>query len=454
MIEIETIVRARLERRYPAPKRDPDWNDVLERLASTERVGSRRGPNALAPRLLRQRFVLVGAVALAAAAAALVLVAPWRGGPSFVQQALAAVGTGRYVHAVLQTPEPYSQFLDLATGKTRLSVNGPEFVYDTKTGAFESRAVFDGVVFPSEEGPDPAVKNFASGYRTALRNGDARIIGETTVNGRKAKIIRFPIRFRVPPARVSTSGLLRGGKLDTNPFNEHSFFEDVAVDTSSRSPLWIRSAIRQFDRRTGRYPVVESPCPCRRIVSITSSDKRPTLPRPHKITPTMRGGIGGEATDLRRLDPADATAAFRHTAFWVGRTFEGTTLQKLRLQQLAHWPLNGAFKIIPAKGTLPEGGKIGGLGLRLDYRGDKASLEIDQSPSFEVAYGFVGRWTLPPHGQARLICGDYCGEKPSRHEQIWYAQFRKSGLFIRIRSKSRSLVVRAALALAPIPSRG
>jgi hypothetical protein len=448
MIEIETIVRARLEHRYPAPTRDPDWTDVLERLASTERVGPRRWLSALAPRLLRQRFVLVGAVALAAAAAGLVLAAPWRGGPSFVQQALAAVGTGRYVHAVLQTSEPYYQFLDLATGKTRLSVNGPEFVYDTKTGAFESRAIFDGVAFPSDEAPDPAVTNFASGYRNALSNGDARIIGETTVNGQQAKIIRFPIRFALP-----------GGKPDKNSFERHSSFEDVAVSEESHAPLWVRTAFRQLDPRHARardlerrFPIVVSPCPCRRLVSISSSNKRPTLPRPHKISPRDYD-VGGEATDLRRLDPADAQVAFRHVAFWVGRTFEGTTLQKVRLQRLAHWPLDGAAKIIPAKGTLPPGGKIGGPGLRLDYRGDKASLEIDQSPSLEPAYGFVPAWASPPLGQASLNCDDCAANRPPGREH-WYAQFRKSGLFIRIRSKSRSLVVRAALALAPIPSRG
>jgi hypothetical protein len=164
--------------------------------------------------------------------------------------------------------------------------------------------------------------------------------------------------------------------------------------------------------------------------------------------------VGGEATDLRRLDPANAQVAFRHAAFWVGQTFEGTTLQEVRLQRLAHWPLNGAAKIIPAKGTLPAGGKIGGPGLRLDYRGDKASLEIDQSPSFEAAYNFIAPWALPPLGQARLNCDDCASNRSPGGGQIWYAQLRKGGLFIRIRSTSRSLVVRAALALAPIPSRG
>ena len=440
MTDIDVIVRDQLDRRYPVPEGDPDWSDVLGRLARTEDVAPRSGWSALLPRLLRRRFVLAGAVALGATVAALVLVAPWRGGPNFVQQALGAVGQGRYVHAILQTPERYYRFLDLKTGKTRPSVSGPEFVYDTKTGAFKSRGIFDGVVFRSDQAPDPAVTNFASGYRNALRNGDARIIGETTVNGRRAKIIRFPIPQRDPTT----------GKVYKN-----FVFEDVAVSADSYAPLWVRVATRQFDSRTRDYtgPVVASPCPCRHIVSINSSNRRPTLPRPSKISPRVYD-VGGEATDLRRLDPRDAPAAFRHAAFWVGQTFEGTTLQKVRLQRLAHWPLNGAAKIIPAKGTLPAGGKIGGPGLRLDYRGDKASLEIDQSPSFEAAYGFIAPWTLPPLGQARLNCDDCASNRSPGHGQIWEAQLRKGGLFIRIRSTSRSLVVRAALALAPIPSRG
>jgi len=448
MTEIETIVRAQLDRRYPAPRRDPDWNDVLERLAVTERVVPRRGLSGLALRLLRQRFSVVGAVALAAAAAILVLVAPWRGGPSFVQQALAAVGAGRYVHAVLLTTEANPVFVNLTTGHTRPSTNGLDFVYDTRTRAIESRSLFDGVPFAATVAPEPAVTHFASGYRNALSRGEARIVGKTTAYGQKAKIIRFPIRSRLP-----------SGKLDTYSFEQHSFFEDVAVSERSYAPLWIRTASRELDSRhahdpdlTRRYPIVAQPCPCKRVVLLNSSNTRPTLPKPHKPSPV--GTIGGEATDLRRLDPADATAAFRHATFWVGRTFEGTTLRKVRLQQLAHWPLNGAFKIIPAKGTLPEGGKIGGPGLRLDYRGDKASLEIDQSVSEEPAYGFVPGSVLPPLGEARLNCED-CVTNPSPgHGQIWEAQLRKGGLFIRIRSTSRSLVVRAALALAPIPSRG
>jgi hypothetical protein len=321
-------------------------------------------------------------------------------------------------------------------------------VYDTRTRAVESRSLFDGVPFTATVAPDPAVTHFASGYRIALRRGEARIVGETTAYGQKAKILRFPIRSRLP-----------SGKLDKYSFEQHSFFEDVAVSERSYAPLWIRTAVRELDPQhahdpdlTRRYPIVAQACPCKRVVLLNSSNTRPKLPKAHKPSPV--GSVGGEATNLRRLDPADATAAFRHVAFWVGRTFEGTTLRKVRLQQLAHWPLNGAFKIIPAKGTLPEGGKIGGPGLRLDYRGDEASLEIDQSANQEPAYGFVPGSVLPPLGEARVSCDDCITDPSPGHGQIWEAQLRKGDLFIRIRSTSRSLVVRAALALVPIPPRG
>lgn len=445
---LEAIIRAQLDRSHPLPDSDPDWNDVLERLAHAQRRGAATAPGGRYPRRLRKRAALVG-VALAAAAAVLLLIAPpWRDGSSFVEQALSAVGSGRYVHAVLLTTEPGPAFVDLTTGHTRPSTDGIALVYDTQTHMTETRSLFDGVAFASPESfRDPAVTHFVSGYRNALERGEARIVGATTAYGHKAKIIRFPIRYRLP-----------NGQLDKDRFERHSFFEDVAVSEGSFAPLWVRTSVRQLDPRhahdpdlTRRYPVVAQPCPCRRVVLIESSNTRPSLPKPQKGPPA--GGVGGEATDLRTLNPVEAAGALRHPAFWVGRTFEGASLRKVRLQQLAHWPLGGAFRIIPAEGVLPPGGKIGGPGLRLDYRGAGLSLEIDQSASQEPAYGFMPGAVLPPLGEARLSCGD-CVTNASPDRGHWQALLRKGGLYVRIRSTSRSRVVRAALALAPIQPRG
>ena len=82
MRDIDAIVRERLDRRYPPLEREPDWDDVLQRLA-------RREQPAKKPRV-RYGLALVGAGL--AAALVLLLLAPWRGSPSFTRQALAAVG--------------------------------------------------------------------------------------------------------------------------------------------------------------------------------------------------------------------------------------------------------------------------------------------------------------------------------------------------------------------------
>ena len=103
MTNIEKLMRSELDRRYPRPVREPDWDNVLHRAA--EVAATPGGPVAI-PRSRRRSgrrlvFALAAAV-LAAAAASLALVAPWNGAPDLTQQALAALGNGRYVHAVFE----------------------------------------------------------------------------------------------------------------------------------------------------------------------------------------------------------------------------------------------------------------------------------------------------------------------------------------------------------------
>jgi hypothetical protein len=424
MTDIEAIARERLERRYPPLEREPDWDDVLQRLAQREPAKKRRA-----------RYGVVLVAAGLAAALVLVLLAPWHGSPSFTQQALAAVGGGRYIYVILDSSDPYSKTIDLSSGRSRPNIQRQETVYDTRTGSLENRFSFNEAVFEPQKqappSPGPLITNFVSGYRNALKSREARIVGETTVDGQEAKILRFSFPIRD-----------REGKV---VLKDRSY-EDVAVATDSFTPLWIRLSYRVFPQEhLPESHVYAPPCPCTRVISIRSSDERPTLPTPRK----WPRSVSGDVTDIRVVDPADASAALRHPALWAGAIVGETILQKVLLQQvtteLISGPVQNWRQLSSARG------------LRLEYRGDWRTLVIEEVATPQGGYGFGnGFQPLPPLGQASLAC-DLCQTPrdtpgllgdPSR---VWAAQLRKDGLFVRIRSTSRSLVVHAARALRPTP---
>ena len=289
MTEIETIVRSELDRRYPTPTQEPDWEGVLQRVGKIEESSTERRAHLRMSRSGRRRtaFALAAAV-LAATAATLTLVAPWNGSPSFVEQARAALGGGRYVHAVFAGIQHGGEIVTLASGRARPVTQRIEWVYDTKTGTIQDVFSLSGVAMFSEQQNgtlDPAVTGFATGYQKALANGTARVVGETSVNGQRVKIIRFPIPLN--------------GTI--------SLYEDVLVATDSHRPLLIRyhAAAPVRGARTLTY----------RVVSIDSSNTSPTLttPRPQPL-------LTGTATDIRQLNPNEATAALGHTALWPGQT--------------------------------------------------------------------------------------------------------------------------------------
>jgi hypothetical protein len=400
MTDIDTIARDRLDRRYPALAGEPDWADVLERLGRAAPPRRNRG---------RYGFALIAAALVAVVAVALVGIR--RGSPSFVDQALAAVGNGRYVHAVLDTPTS-DQMLDLATGDTRIVSLRAEVRYDTSNGAWDSWVIRDGIYFAPTQPPpaDPTIAAFASGYAEALASGKAKVVGSTTVSGERATIIRFPIAHT-------------GGLVD----------EEVAVSDASHAPLWIR----------GRFAVVENGhvvarhlSGTTRVLSISSSDEVSDPAGVIKLAPPVTGW----AQNLRRVEPSVAPKAFGHTALWVGSTIGGLRLQDVRLQRLA--------SVIGPDSR----DHSNALGLKVAYRQGGRSLQIRQAASPEAGYGFgVGIEGVPPApGAASLSCGPCPGEK-SRRGTIWRAFLRQDDLFVGIRSASRDLVIRAARSLVPMP---
>jgi hypothetical protein len=402
MTEIEELVRLELERRYPVADSAPDWDDVVARHA-----------RASPPRARRRPLRLALAACLAAAIAALVVTAPWRGGSSFEQEALAAVGTGRYVHAVLEPTVADTWLIDLSTGRARPVLPRIEWTYDSRTGAYAARARAHRLVFDaSSTTPDPGVTRFATGYRRALATGEARILRTTVVGGRAASVLRFT--FHEPDGSVLG-------------------FEDVAVSDSSHRPLSI----------TYVAPDPHAPPHTYRVVSIGTSEA--PVPLPDVRGPEAAPPITGDAADIRTLAAGTAGVALQHAALWAGQRVGAARLVRIRLQRV-RTVLVAGFRTRSAD-----------RGLRLEYRGGAVPLVIEEAATPQKGYGydsatFGGSGFVPPPGRATIACvggdGNGCtGAGPP----LWQAQLRAHGLFVTIRSQSRALVIRAARALVPIP---
>jgi hypothetical protein len=173
---------------------EPELLAVADAIAETQQRG------------LPQTWLSRAGIAAVAAAAivGLLVSAPWqhRHAPSLVDRALAAVGTGPIIHAVIET-ETGMTSVDLATEEERPVAATMELWFDQDRRIEHTLSRIDGqlqddrLVSPTGEtalsgtipgGPapvlDPALGKSVDGYREALANGDAKVFGDGSVNGR------------------------------------------------------------------------------------------------------------------------------------------------------------------------------------------------------------------------------------------------------------------------------
>src|SRR5688500_1867670 len=108
--------------------------DRSDLVAVADAIADTQRPRAA--RRLSRRTALVAAAAVVAAVAA--LAAPWgERGPATVERALAALGSGPVLHAVVEyTGEDV--VIDLATGRERPFVHRAEYWYDAERQFFRS----------------------------------------------------------------------------------------------------------------------------------------------------------------------------------------------------------------------------------------------------------------------------------------------------------------------------
>lgn len=386
--------------------RTTDANDVTARddallhelLAPLERVRPVvRGPRRRANRGSRLIVVAAAAAVIAMVAAA----GLWqRSGASLTDQALAAIGTGPYLRVVIEEPVPYAAVVNLETGEERAVVRRLEAAYDELSGRMSFKTFVDGEAAGVVSGsPDPALRRFVTGFRDALEDGSARVVGRTEIFGRSVDVLSIS---STDDPRV----------------------EEVALDADNHKPVAMRFAPGDGWAR---------------VVAIESSGRMPAEPAPNAADATV---VRGSSEALGSVKPADASRALGTEALWVGRSTGGLVLSGMHLERLTTT-------------MLPGGETRTGLGLILRYGSSDDWIDVSESASWHVAHGFYGPETggeglLPAEGSIRLSCDACGGDHAPGYKPVWTGQLRTRGLYVRLRSPSRERVIDAAAALTPV----
>jgi hypothetical protein len=387
--------------------------DELQLLRASNPVSLRDLPGA--PEELYERItgsrrrVPFGRVLAAAAAAAAVALAVTllpsvmneeRSGGA-IELALAAVSDGPVIHAVIEDSEVSATLVDLESGQTTDEVLRSEIWFDQERHQLHGRVTigeslaFDGTAHATRI--DPALAGFASRYREALESGQARIVGETTVDGRRAVRLRITL--------------------------EEGFTEEIAVDADDYRPLRIRPA----GSRDGRWF---------RVVSIEAIARDPA----DFAAADDRVFYSGLTTPERAVTVAEASTALGEPALWPGREVDGLDLRKIELLRVeTRWskgPPKRIFQEPAAKTEKPA--------LRFHYGREQSDrrLELTVGTSAEEL-PLVG--PLPhqraPEGKLRLMGWE---------GRMWFGTLERDGLHFKFESPQRELVLAAARALSPL----
>jgi hypothetical protein len=366
------------------------------------RSGVWRSPRPRARRLVRPS--LASAAVLVAAAAAVVLVAPWqRSQGTLADLALAAIGSQPVVHVISEMPTG-GGLIDLATGTTTPLVQRDEIWYDASRGlrrdltTIGSTVVDDvletpqggytphGIVYdcawiaahpleatkahvscnPSGDNgttphvvprPKPALNpglaGFADSYRAALASGQAREAGTGTVAGQKVDWLEFP-----------TSG---------------SVTEKVALDPVSHKPLFLRT-----ENSTTKIAEIET-------IPYDASDF--ARPRPSEV-PQTPSETRADDIAVVALDGAAISTSYPG-AVWAGTRIAGLPLIRAATQTLTvSFP--GTTPSRHGRGLELAYGRLDATG-RLDRSQPYVDIQEAPSPTLATMQSFV-RGGYPPAG--------------------------------------------------------
>lgn len=390
-------------------------------------------------------FLLPAAVAVVGAVVA-VLATPWRESPLATDRALAALGDKPVVHAIVEQQRPLEIVVDLKTGEERrIEVTRAEYWYDDERDSFRVRLSVAGRpvpggeflqtpegsftdlegIWPGSSYPprlEPALERFARGYREALASGDATVVGEKTIDGRDAIILRFS---------------LPGG-----PGERRS--EEVAVDKDTYRPLRVRSHFGHAPRWTLPWSQAL------RIVEIATISRDPRDFEPPKAgEPRLRSQ---KSVVERTLTPRQAATALGRPVFWPGRSVAGVSLAAIELMRLTT--------------TWTDGRVTHERSLMFSYGADRRTMtlpgrylvmRVTTSPEENPGYDRSGSPPRPGElrlsGSAPLEPPPPGFEIPEIQPTIRYSSgaMQRDGVYVTLDSRNgRELIVAAAKALKPL----
>lgn len=317
---------------------EPELFALADALAAceNERLRNRYSQPLVAPshrRLLTaRRGVASVAIVVGVAAAALLLVAPWRGEPSLTEKALAAVGDLPVLHVVVSEPEVFGgPVVDVNSGRTLARTLQTEVWFDQELGVKKTIWTLDGEVLDAEldtkhgrwtrSGPvytcawiaahpaeatragvscnasginsttphviaenppdlDPALAGFVDQYRSALASGGAKKVGQGNVDGQQVIWLGF----------------------DANGSPEQ-----VAVNADTYRPLLIKRADATGDTQV--------------LTAVTEPVDQSMFTRPDRVS----SQLGSSITAEENVTVERANAILGGHALWLGERWSGLT---------------------------------------------------------------------------------------------------------------------------------
>lgn len=393
---------------------------ALPRTPTARRGGRRRTP-----------LGLVAAGAVVTAAIVLALAAPWEGNsPLATERALAAIGDQPVIHAIVESTRPLATVVDLPSGEeTRQLLMRTEYWFDDEKALLRARITIDGGVLTevlqtreggvSELGPipgnptepqlPPGLAGFASQYRDALESGDARVIGETSVDGQEAVLLQ--IELRSPP--------IDAGTVD---------YAEVAVDAETYEPL-------RFRYRSGA-----TTSHWWRVVSIESlAREEGQFARPARAEPRPLRQTG---TDERALTPAEAATALERPAVWPGPEVTGIRLAEIQLTKLTSEWTDGRETLSRAL-VLQYGPR------RFEAREEPWLMITETTSRAEnLRFGHARPGELEPQANELTLVG--VGDLDGSAADMWFGTMMADGVYVALESTRREVIVAAARAMRPI----
>ncbi len=376
---------------------EPELVAIVDALAATQ---ARRRPAV---------WGLAAAAALLLLAGVVAALSLWRAPtPSIVEEALAAVETGRVFHVVARTEMPMNVIIDLASGRERPVIVEVESWFDTERGLLRTATRRQGALVadvvrqdvagrltePSDVGgtaaTDAALRFFSTGYRKALAAGAVQV----RRSGEAGAVLSFASAEQAHLVNVDAEG--RPVQLKT----------PADLD----APLW-----RVFTAGGTRY----EPARFRR--------------RP----PLRAGPAKGQVVSSRPVPIFAVRTLLGQRALWPGRQVGRLTVLSTARQEL--------------RTSYASGRSTQRLGVSLVYgsRSDDDFVRVQQSAHPQAAYAFTdGRLTfnfnpMPPLGHIDVVSRQEAG--------FWIGQLRRGGLYLTLRASSKRLLLRATRQLRPIP---